>query len=410
MTLLLRMAWRNLRRHARRTALTVSAIVFASFLISVQRGMAVGTWELSIRNMLEVFSGYLQIQRAGYQEHPSLAANFRYTDSMETSLRAIPGVTGCAPRVLADGLVSFRENSSGAAIVGVDPEREQTLSRFPQRVNAGRFITAGARDEAVLGYKLLQNLKGNVGDTLVILAQGADGVLGNERYRVVGTVKLGSPEFDAMAVFLDLGSAQELLAMEGRVHVVALGARSLRDVEPLASRLRGSLGADTRLAALTWEEVLPGIKEAMEFDRIGDWLFLGILVVIVGFSILNTVLMSVTERFREFGVSLAIGMQPRQLAVLVFIETLLIAAIGIVLGLGASQAALTYLHHHPIILTGEFSRIYEEYGLLPQITASNDPGVVLSVGAVMAVLSIVAMLYPIWKVLRLEPLGGIRYT
>jgi ABC-type lipoprotein release transport system permease subunit len=294
----------------------------------------------------------------------------------------------------------------------VDPAAEDRLARFPGRVHAGRFFGPDDHRSAVLGSKLLDNLKAGIGDTLVLLAQGYDGVLGNELYTIVGTVKLGTPEFDQMGVFLHLRGAQELLAMEGRVNVVALGVGELHDIPVVRDSLTAALlrARSGDLVVLPWQEVLPELQQAMELDLIGDWFFLGILIVIVTFGILNTVLMSVTERFREFGVSLAVGMPPRSLVLVVFLETVFLAMIGIVLGVAAGNLLNRYLAANPITLTGDFEAMYEEYGFMPQILASPDITIVVNVGVIMLLVSLLATLYPASRVARLEPLKGIRHT
>jgi putative ABC transport system permease protein len=231
--LLVKLAWRNIWRNKRRTVLTVLAIAFATLLSLLSRSILIGVWEFNIKNILEISSGYVQIQRAGYQENPSLSKNFFYTGEVEGLLKREPLVVAYAPRIMADGLVSYRENCSGAAIMGLDPNSETRVSRFLKRVNAGRFFSAGNRDEAVLGYKMLRTLRAKLGDTLVVLAQGYDGVLGNLRFRIVGTVRMGTPAIDRGSVLIDLGAAQELLAMEGRVTTIALSVKNLSDVFPV---------------------------------------------------------------------------------------------------------------------------------------------------------------------------------
>ena len=380
MKLLLKLAWRNIWRNKRRSILTIVAITFATFLTIVARGIGIGTWEFNLRNTVDLFSGYLQVQRAGYQENPSLSKSFIYPGKIEAIVNSEPLVTGYAPRILADGLISFKDNSTGTAILGIDAKAEKHF-RFQERIREGRMFQDGDIHEVVLGYRLLTNLKASIGDTMVILAQGYDGVMGNLKFRVSGTMKLGVPEFDQMAVLMDLRAGQELLAMEGRISIVALSVAELRDIGEVQEDIGNSLndnGLD-QLVILAWDEVLPELKQAMEFDRIGDWIFLWILIIIVTFGILNTVLMSVTERFREFGVTLAIGLQPRKLVALVFLETTFLALVGIAVGSVIGQGLNVYFSLNPIVLSGEFAAFYEEYGFLPQIVATGRITVMLTV-------------------------------
>lgn len=171
--------------------------------------------------------------------------------------------------------------------------------------------------------------------------------------------------------------------MEGRVNVVAISVADFQGI-PATQKSLGRALEEAELpdlAVLSWDEVMEDLKQAMEFDRITDVFFLGILIIIVTFGILNTILMSVTERFREFGVTLAIGMQPRSLVTLVFIETGFIAIIGIIIGALAGLGLNYYVEFIPILLTGDFATLYEEYGFIPKIVATSDLDIPLTIAA-----------------------------
>lgn len=412
MRLLVTLAWRNIWRNRRRTVLTILAVVFASFLSLLQRGLATGTWEINVRNTVEMFAGYLQVQRTGYQDNPSLSKSVAYPATLRSILLQTEGISGFAPRIQADGLVSFRDRSSGVLMLGLDPEAEQQVSRFHRRITEGRHLAPGATDEVVLGSTLLANLGARVGDTIVVLAQGFDGVLGNLKFRVVGSVRMGVQTFDAGTILMSVVAAQELLAMEGRVSVIAIAIEDLALLEDVRARLeRGVAEASiANTTVLTWSEVMPDLAQAMAFDRIGDYFFMVVLIVIVTFGILNTVLMSVTERFREFGVTLAVGMKPSQLVVQVLVESFYMITIGIVTGTSLGYAVNAYVKAHPIIFTGDFEEIYAQYGFLPQMVGSTEWWVLGQVVAVIVAASLLSLIYPLYRVARLEPLKGIRHT
>lgn len=412
MKLLITLAWRNIWRNRRRSILTILAVVFASFLALVQRGIATGTWEFNVRNTVEMFSGYLQVQREGYQASPSLAKSIPYPATLRSILLQTDGIGAFAPRIMADGLVSFRDRATGTMLLGLDAGSENLVSRFHRRVIEGRYFETGSIDEIVVGSTLLSNLRARVGDTLVVLAQGYDGVLGNLRFRIVGSVRMGVRAFDAGTVLMDVAAAQELLAMTGRVSVVAIAIDDLDQIEDIRGRLMSGIGTAgiQKTAVLSWDEVMPDLSQAMAFDRIGDYFFMGILILIVTFGILNTVLMSVTERFREFGVSLAVGMHPVRLVVLVFVECVFLIAIGIAIGTSLGYGLNTYFKAHPIVFTGEFEELYAQYGFLPQIVASTDLWIVGQVASIMFTVAALSIVYPLYRVARLEPLKGIRHT
>lgn len=409
MKLLIRLAWRNVWRNKRRSLLTIFAVTFAAMISIVMRGMQIGTYELNINNVVKMFSGYLQIQRINYQSNPSIQLRFPYDDNLKSKLKSESSIIGYSPRVYGDGLVSFKDNSLGATIFGIDPATEYKVTDLQKKLNAGKFFESDSTDEVVVGYKLLKNLNASIGDKVVLLAQGYDGSLGNILVRISGTVKTGSPEFDGMAIFIGLSTAQYLLGLEGNVHAVAISLQSLDQVNHLQKKLSKII--DTKyLAILPWDEVNVELKQHLQMDNISGIFFLAILIIIVAFGILNTVLMSVTERFREFGVSLSIGMPQLKLVYVVFIESIFITVIGVVFGNLIGAGINYYLVLNPIEIGGEFGDLYSEFGFLPVIISTLRLHIFVNSTLSIVGVAILSCLYPAYKVFKLEPLKGLRHT
>ena len=404
-----KLAWRNIWRNRRRSIITILAVAFAAMLSIAMRGLQIGTYELNIRNSVEMFSGYLQIQRRGYQLTPSLQKSFRYDAQLQALCDSLPGIVAFAPRIAGDGLISFRDQSLGAAIVAIQPKIEQQVSTLIDKINAGKMFSDDAGNEIILGNKLLDNLKARIGDTVVVLSQGFDGSLGNLKFRISGTLKTGAPELDSGVIVMDLVTAQELLAMYGRISMVVIRLDDIMDIASVRRSLSSHI-ADKTLTVLPWNEIMPELEQAIALDNISGLLFLGILVLVVAFGITNTILMSVTERFREFGVTLAIGMPQRRLVQQVFLETLYIILIGLLLGNLLAYGINTYLVANPIVFGGEFADLYGEYGFLPQLISSNHPDIYLNINLTILLISLFASVYPMVKVYKLAPLKGIRYT
>ncbi len=407
--MLLKLAWRNIWRNKRRSIITILAVTFAVMLSIAMRGLQLGTYEVNIETVVNMFPGYLQIQKIGYQKNPSLQKSFSFDRGLREMLQNEPLITGYTPRVMGDGLISFKDNSAGAAILGIAPETEKTVCDIMSKVNAGRFFQSDSSNEIVVGYTLLSNLKAEIGDTVVVLAQGYDGSLGNLLFKIAGAVKTGSREFDAGAVFMGLSTAQNLLAMYGRVNIIAISLNDLDDIPEVQNYLNRVL-QNSELTALKWNEIMPDFEQTIQLDNIGGILFLGILVIVVAFGIMNTVLMSVTERFWEFGVTLSIGMPQRKLVLQVLLETLFIALIGIVIGNILATGINYYIVQNPIVFGGEFAELYAEYGFLPRLESTLKAHIFWNSSLATFIISIFASLYPLFKVYRLEPLKGIRYT
>ena len=409
MKLLLRLAWRNLWRNKRRTLITITAVVFATWLVIVMRGIQLGTYEHNITFSLDLFSGYLQLQDPRYLDNPSLQKGFHFDKEMQDLLEGDQRVRGYAPRVYADGLLSYGDNSHGTALFGIDPQVERRVTRLVRQLKDGRMISSADAAEVVVGETMLRNLRARVGDEIVVLAQGYDGSLGNAKFRIVGTVKTGLGDFDRSAVFVGIGALQQLVSMPDRVNVVAVSLHDLHDVSGVTADLNAPIDT-SEVRRRPWEEVMHDLKQGIDLDNYSGILYLGILLIIVSFGILNTVLMSVTERFREFGVLLALGTPQRMLVRLVLIETVFITLIGIVIGNILGLAVNWYFSVEPIVFTGEFAAMYDEYGFLPIMRSVVLLSSFVNSSLSVLVISLLSALYPLRRVAKLEALKGIRYT
>jgi putative ABC transport system permease protein len=407
--LLLKLAWRNIWRNKRRSILTLAAVTFAVLMAIGMRGIQLGTYDLNIKTAVELFSGYLQVQTKGYNETPKLSLCFKEDKNIESAIESTKGIQSYSSRVYADGLISFKDNSRGIAIFGIQPDKEKEVTTFVENIDTGKFFTSDSSDEIVVGSQLLKNLNAKIGDEVVLLAQGFDGSLGNQKFKIVGAVRLGVQEMEAAVVFMGLKSAQSLLALGNKVNVIAIKANDLNNLNEIKNSLNTKL-SNKNLTVLSWNQVNPELQQAIQLDNISGILFLGILIVIVAFGILNTVLMSVTERFREFGVVLSIGMPQKKLTYLVYIETLFIALIGLLFGNLLGYFVNYYLILHPIVFGGELKKLYELYHFLPELRSSLQISIFIYVSFSIIGISILSCLYPAYKVYKLEPLKGIRQT
>jgi ABC-type lipoprotein release transport system permease subunit len=409
--LLSKLAWRNIWRNKRRSVITIAAVTFAALLTIVMRGVQLGTYAVNIEHFTSLFMGTIQVQAIGFKDNPTLQRSFRVhaeiTDPLDRHPLAL--VQGYAPRLIGDGLATFKESAQGAMLIGLDPAAEKNVSTIASRVHEGRFIDDPTSDDVVLGQTLMQNLKASIGDQIVILAQGFDGSLGNQRFTIVGSVRTGMPAFDRAAVFMGLEVARELLVMDGKASILALKLSGLEQIPETVPDLRASLEG-RGVVVLPWNEVMRDLEQGIEMDNVSGVMTLGILIVVVAFGITNTVLMSVTERFREFGIILAMGMPQRKLVVIVFIETAIIVGIGLAMGNLLGYAVNAILVANPITFTGEFAELYEVYGFLPRLESTLRPDIFINMTLSVAIVSLLATLYPLSKLMRLEPLKGIRHT
>jgi ABC-type lipoprotein release transport system permease subunit len=408
-----RLAWRNVWRNPRRTALTVAATVFAVVLVVIFVAMAAGVHGKMIDDSVRVHSGHVSVVGRGYLEERTLERFVRFDAALATLLERTPGIKGWAPRVLGFGLLAKGSATRGVAVLGVDPEREPTVTTLPARLRQGVFVSAAQRRGIVLGERLAKSLSATVGDDLLLYSIAYSLEAAYDLFRVVGVMKLPEPGLDRTLAVISLDDAQEFYVYDDRVTEVAVLADTEAQTEAITMRLGDTLpglvaDAGPPAEAHAWDELMPELRQLIFLDDAGMYIMLAILVIVVGFGILNTMLMSVLERRREFGVVLALGLRPVALLRMVYIESVLLAVLGVVVGLAIAIPLTVYLAAHPIPLSGAAVGAMELWGVEPVITFKLKPlnpiGTVITICAI----AIVAALYPAVKASRNRPVDALR--
>ncbi len=352
--MILKMAFRNIFRQKRRTVLTGMSMIGGFAMAAIFIGWADGSYGNIIDNFTRFHTGHIQVHDSGYLDRPSLYKTVDEYDKIDGKLKQIKMLDSWAPRVYSAGLVSVREKSTGARIIGIEPQLENQTTSFKTKVTDGSMLNDTPRNEALIGKGMARILKAKVGDEIVIVSQGADGSIANDSYKIVGLVDSGDEMADRMSFYLHIDDAQELLVLGERIHEIAITVHDLDDVPAATSEVDIALN-NTKLKAEPWQVFAHSFYIAMKADMEGMWISLFIIVLIVAVGVLNTVLMSVLERTREYGVLKAMGTQPSQIVKLILTEVNILAFGSVILGAGLGLLANYYLSQTGITLAEPLS-------------------------------------------------------
>ncbi len=402
--MILKIAFRNTFRQKRRTILTALAMIVGFTLLSLTIGLSDGAYGNIITMFTRNRIGHIQVHREGYLDKPSLYKTIDNVSAVGEVIQSVEGVEAWTPRVYGAGLGSVGEKSTGIQIIGVDVARETQATRFDQKVVEGSTLGETASHEAVIGKGLAKIVSAAVGSEIVIVSQGADGSIANDLYRIVGIVESGDDATDRVGCYLHIEDAQELLVLNGRAHEIVVIVSNINQVDKITRAIKTQL-SDSTLDVAPWQEVAKSFYRAMRTDQQGDAISRLVIMLIVAIGVLNTVLMSVLERTREYGVLKAVGTKPMQVFWLVVCEVVIIAlgsiCVGALLGVLVNYLLSIYGITYPEEITYGGMKLKTLYATV------NVRCLVIPAITVMLSAAIVS-LFPAIKAARILPAKAMR--
>ena len=363
---MIRLAWRNLLRNRARTALTVGGIGFSVLLVSFAMSLQSGSYEIMIDSATGYFTGHGQISHRDFVDQPRLEHTVTNASNLQAQLAQIDGLR-VFPRAQAFAVVSLAggvsedssavdpqsnashsydpqsesssEKSLGGMVIGVDFSAERNYLDVYENVVAGKVPTEPG--QALIGSAMARNLGAQIGDELIVLGSGKQGAVAAAIFVIAGIVETGQVELDRSLVLAPFDELADALDLEDEAHMLVLMVDDLSELTATASSVADLL--PEALTVQTWQQLMPMIEQSIELDRAGAVLFYSLLLILVAFAVVNTFVMVLFERTREFGLFMALGMRPGQVIAQVQFEALLLSLLGVALGLLFAYPLITYL-------------------------------------------------------------------
>ena len=410
MSIDVKMAWRNIWRNPRRTMLTICAIAFSSLLLVFMLSFQFGSYETMINTSVKIQTGHLQVQAEGYQDKKTIRLVVPNPAAVGEILERIPHIQAFTFRGQAFSLVSSKDRTYGALVTGIDPIREIQVSRLKKLIRKGSFLSESDNNQALVGKLLARNLRLELGDELTLLGQGRDGSIAATVVNVKGIYSSGIDEFDRSAIQIPLKLFQNVYTMDEAVHEVVIIGESLSDIAEIKRSIElklSKLDPQMPLRILDWEQLMPGLRQGIEMDLVSGMIFYFLLILVVAFSILNTFLMAIFERTREFGVLMAIGTAPARLTKVLLIESVTMTMIGIFIGILMGCMITLYFQTIGIDISGA-SELLSQFGISGRMHPKLSVLSAVSGPLAVFIITFFAALYPALKVRRMRPVEAMR--
>jgi ABC-type lipoprotein release transport system permease subunit len=403
---LTRLAWRNLWRNRRRTAIMLLAIATGAWAMIFMTALMRGMVDQMVEDGIDTLPGFVQVHDPRYRDDPSIenslpAPGAEFRDAMRAPL-----VTGWTARVRVPAMVSSERDNRGVTLLGVDPEGEIAVGFDPENITDGRFLDDSSDGGIVIGRKLLERLETDPGKRIVIMSQGQDNTIADRGFRIVGVYDAQLEAIEETFVYAGRDTVQAMLGLADRVSEIAVTGHDYRDIDTLLQHVRAAARPGTEV--LPWtalDTYLAAMMKVMD-GFVLVWIVL--IFVALSFGLANTLMMAVFERIREFGLMQALGMKPSAILLQVLLESLLLLVLGLALGNILAVASIWPIRDGlDLSMVAQGLELFGAASTLKPALKAED---LVLANAVVVVLGILTSLLPAWRASHYRPVDAIART
>jgi ABC-type lipoprotein release transport system permease subunit len=409
MRLYLRLAWRNLWRHRRRTLIVVLSIGLTLAMMMMYDGLIAGFEQAIYGNAIKVLGGNIQIHASGYNDKTNLNPLLPLTDDQAVIKAALAQaqVVAASRRITTGGLATDRKGAFGISIVGIEPEKELPVSLLPKHVRSGKYLTAADQDVIFIGKGLADAMEVKVGDRITLTGRATHGQMRQRSMTVGGIYDVGMGDIEKLNIYISLAEAQDLYGLTGQSTEVMVSLKQLGQEPAVINALKTSLPG---YEMDSWQTNYPDLQSALETKGEAMNVFGFIIMIIAGIGIFNLLMMAVYERTREIGLLSALGMRPQQISSLFILEGALLGLIGVGFGVGLGVAFN--------FISGQVGWDYSQFSSLSQymalITGRIYPTLGLEKlaqrGLTALIIAVLASFYPAHEAAQNEPAQSLHYV
>ena len=398
-----RLAWRYLWRNHRRTIVMLGAISIGAWAMIFMTALTRGMVDQMISDGISVLPGHVQLHNPDYLDDPSITNRINLTDAELENRFADAGFTAWASRVRVPAVVTSERESRGVTLLGIDPVAERDFSFVNYEEVEGRFLESAEDNGVVIGAKLADTLDTEVGKRIVLMSQDPDNEIADRGFRVVGLFHANMETYEDTYVFIGKRTAQRMLRIGETATEVVFFGDDYRNVEPTYEKVAAAVDDSVRVSRWTEVDTYLGTMLSVMDGFMLIWVV--VIFLALSFGLVNTLVMAVFERVREIGLMLALGMKPASILGQIIIESMLLLAVGLLIGDVLAWVTVKPLESGiDISVVAEGMEMFGASSVLYPKLYMDD--VILS-NVVVLILGFLASLSPAWRASRYEPVEAI---
>ncbi|MDE5418374.1 FtsX-like permease family protein [Labilibaculum sp. DW002] len=398
-------AWRNIWRSPLR-----SGIIIAAISVGMSAGVFTATFTKGWMNQrleagVETEASHMRIQQPKFNENYDLKESIPNSRSLVNEITKLDHIDGISPRIVIQSMIASAETGTGVRIIGVDPEKEKTVTNLHTKLSEGKYFEGMKRNPIVIGAKLAKKLKVKMRSKVVITVHDASGNITGGAFRVCGIFDISSGIFEEMNVFVRKSDLARLLGLDKNTsHEIVIHLDDTEQIDQYAAMLKEQ---HQDLLVQSWKEAMPELGYLNEIGNLYTYIFVIIILLALGFGIVNTMLMVILERVKELGMLMAVGMSKARIFGMLMLETVLLTFTGgfngILIGLGATYATMK----NGINLSG-YNAGFEDMGYSSHIYPVVEFETIYVIAILVIITGILASIYPARKALKYNPADAIR--
>ncbi len=405
-----KIAWRNLIKHPRKTLILVMAIAIGFFCISFFLGLINGFYVRMVENAVDTSLGHLQINHREFRQKQDAQYFIENPEEIIEIVKNTPHITGYSSRVLVQGMVSSPEKSHHTMITGIDPVQELAVTRALTDLERGEAVSAEDMEGILLGRAMAESLKVDLDDKVVIMIHNLEGEMEGAAFRVRGIFKAPTSDFEKINVYISINQARSLLKLPAQdgIHQIALRVDDAGHIDESAEHLAGAI-EDSRILVETWAQLEPLLAQQIEMTSSSSWYLYGIIIIALAFGIINSFMMEIFDRIKEFGIMMSLGTRPGSIFLMLTWEAFFLGVLGVIAGSGLTFAVAGWIFRWELDFS-RFAQGMDHFGfstVVPLIITRED----IITTCIYIIIGVVASaVYPAIRAARFTPVEAIRHV
>jgi putative ABC transport system permease protein len=403
--MLFKISWRNIWRNKLRSTILIISIVLGVLAGATTMSLSYGIVQQRFENSIKGEISHFQIHHPDFISEQEVQLVIENADAVCQKISAdVEGFKSLSARCLVTGIASTAISTSGISIKGVNAEQERNTTAFHEKIIEGSFFETEMRNPLIIGKKLATKLKAQIGSRVILSFMGIDGEIVTAAFRVQGIYKTVNNAFDESMVYTAKKDMQSLIGNENAVHEIAV----LLDDNSKAISTNSEVATwFPALSVRSWRDISPELRYMMEQSGFALYIFLIIILLGLGFGILNTMLMAVFERTRELGMLMSIGMNKWKVFMMIMLETLFISLSGGIIGVILTHFVVAQLNKVGIDFSA-FSDALSEFGYDSIVYPKLQENAALNITILVFIIAMLSAIYPAIKAIKLSPAEAIR--